>query len=62
MTYTVERLHSCIAEDRQTMFRLTYEVSYIQEIDVWRTFLIGKEELLAPLASPGRGRSSDIGQ
>jgi len=45
MTYTVERVHSCVAETRQAVFRLTYDVTYIPELNVWRHFLIKKEEL-----------------
>ena len=45
MTYTVERVHSCVAETRQAVFRLTYEVTYIPELNVWRHFLIKEEEL-----------------
>ena len=47
MTYTVERLCSCVGENRQKRFRLTYEVSYVQELDVWKSFLVKKEELPA---------------
>jgi len=47
VTYTVERLHECVAEIRQAMFRLTYEVSYIPELNVWRHVLVRKEELYA---------------
>jgi len=47
MTYTVERVHSCVAETRQAVFRLTYEVTYIPELNVWRHFLIKKKNSAA---------------
>jgi hypothetical protein len=47
MTYTVERQHSCVAENRFAVFLLTYEVSYIPELNIWRKFLIKKEEIAA---------------
>jgi hypothetical protein len=34
-----------VGENRPAMFLLTYEVSYIPEINVWRNFLIKKEEI-----------------
>jgi len=45
MTYTVERLHACTGENRQAIFRLTFEVNYIPELNVWRHFLAKREEL-----------------
>ncbi len=32
------------------MFRLTYEVSYIDDLQLWRCFLVHAEEIGAPLA------------
>jgi len=42
---TIERLHSCIAESRELMFRLTYEVSDVPELNDWRHLPIRKEEI-----------------
>lgn len=49
MTYTIERVHSCVAELGQAMYRLTYESDYISELNVWRHFLVRGEKLY-PLA------------
>jgi hypothetical protein len=47
MTYTVERLHSCIGEDKEAIFCLTYEVTYIPELNTWRHVLVHEQELRA---------------
>lgn len=47
MIYTIERVHSCVGEARQAVFRLSYEVSFIAERALWRYFLIYEEEIEA---------------
>jgi hypothetical protein len=49
MTYTIERVHSCVAELGQAMYRLTYESDYVSKLHVWRHVLV-REEKLYPLA------------
>jgi len=46
MTYTVERLHSCVAEVREATFLLTYEATYVPELDLWRHVLVDRKEVL----------------
>jgi len=62
MIYTVERLRSCVAETRQAVFRLTYEVTYIPESNVWRHFLIKEEELSRVLFDVSIAHMSDAGR
>ena len=62
MTYTVERVHSCVAETRQAVFRLTFEVTYIPELNVWRHFLIKEEELSRVLFDVAIAHMSDAGR
>ncbi len=50
MMYTVERRHCCVGGGRQTLFRLTYEVSYIDDLQLWRCFLVRAEEVGASVA------------
>jgi hypothetical protein len=54
MTYTIERVHSCVAELGQAMYRLTYESDYVPELHVWRHVLV-HEEKLYPLAPDTQG-------
>lgn len=45
MSYTVERVHSCVGESRQAVFRLIYEITYIPELGLWRYFLVSRQEI-----------------
>ena len=45
MTYIVERAHSCVAEVGEAMYRLTYEVTYVPELHLWRHLLVHEEKL-----------------
>jgi hypothetical protein len=61
MTYTIERVHSCVAELGQAMYRLTYESDYVPELHVWRHVLVHEEKLypLAPDAQVSTLRLTD---
>lgn len=45
MTYTVERVHACVFEPGRAVFRLTYEITHIPELDLWRHALVHQEKL-----------------
>ncbi len=60
MIYTVERRHCCVGGGRQTLFRLTYEVSYIDDLQLWRCFLVRAEEIGASAAERDVLSMSDL--
>jgi hypothetical protein len=45
VTYTVERLHSCVAEVREAIFLLTYEATYVPELELWRHVVVDRKEV-----------------
>jgi hypothetical protein len=45
MIYTAERVHSRVTREGRALFRLTYESTFIQELNLWRHFLVAKEEV-----------------
>ena len=55
MTYTVERVCSCVGKNGRALFRLTYESSYVPELNLWRHFLVAKKELISEATDPQRG-------
>ena len=52
MTYTVERVHSRLGRVGEAMFRLTYEITYVPELNLWRHVLLRTEELYTVSSDP----------